>query len=108
MAAGAAFPDLIGLHAVLAAPDVSRRRILEISRDPSFLRGSGMDLGGALPPREPPHRHDLGRRHSADGGDLAEYHALGRTVHDLSFSLRSRQPQLDAGSVEICAGDAGF
>ena len=34
---GAAVPGSVRLHAVLAAPAVSRRWILEISRDPSFV-----------------------------------------------------------------------
>ena len=47
----AAVPGAVRLHAVLAAPAVSRRRLLEISRDPSFVRGAGLDFGGALPSR---------------------------------------------------------
>ena len=45
-------------------------RALEIPRGPSFFRGTGLDLGGALPSDQPDHRHHLGRRHSADGGHL--------------------------------------
>ena len=43
----------------------------------------------------------------ADGRHFAQHHALGRAVHDLPFGLRSRQSQLDAWPVQICAGDAG-
>ena len=50
---------------------------------------------------------DRGRRHPADGGDLAEHHALGRAVHDVPFGLRPRQSELDAWAVQIRAGDAG-
>ena len=67
VAAGGAVPGAVGLHAVLAAPPVSRRRILEISRDPSFLGRTRLDFGGALPPGEPVPRHHHGRRHPADG-----------------------------------------
>src|ERR1044072_2943198 len=53
LGSGRAVPDPVGLHAVLAAPDVPRRRILEVPRDPSFLRGTGLDLGGAVSSRQP-------------------------------------------------------
>src|SRR5580700_2871719 len=45
--AGPAVPGVVGLHAVLAAPAVSRRRILEISRHSPFLGRAGLDFGGA-------------------------------------------------------------
>ena len=70
--------------------------VLEISRHPSFLGRSRVDLGGAVSSGQPVHRNDPGRRHPADGGHLAQHHALGRAVHDLPLRLRSRQPELDA------------
>ena len=97
----------VRLHAVLAAPHVSRRRLLEVSRDPSFLRRSGLDFGGALSSGQSVPGNDRGRRHPADGGHLAEHHALGRAVHDVPFGVRPRQPELDAWPVQIRAGDAG-
>ena len=107
VAAGGAVPGAVGLHAVLAAPHVSRRRVLEVSRHPSFLRGSGLDFGGALPSGQPVPGNHRGRRHPADGGHLAEHHALGRPVHDVPFGVRPRQSELDARPVQIRAGDAG-
>ena len=108
LVAGDAVPGPVGLHAVLAAPHVSRRRILEISRHPSFVGGSGLDFGGALSSGQPVPRNHRGRRHPADGGHLAQHHALGRAVHDLPFGLRPRQSELDARPVQIRAGDAGL
>ena len=96
LGAGDIVPRCVRLHAVLAAPHVSRRRVLEISRHPSFLRGSRVDLGGAVSSRQPVHRNDPGRRHPADRGHLSQHHAVGRAVHDLPLRLRSRQPELDA------------
>ena len=52
-----AVPGAVRFHAVLAAPHVPRRRLLEISRHPSFLRRSRLDFGGALPPGQPVARH---------------------------------------------------
>ena len=89
----------VRLHAVLAAPHVSRRRLLEISRHPSLLGGSRVDLRGAVSSSQPVHRNNSGRRHPADCGHFSQHHAVGRTVHDLSFRLRSRQPELDVGAV---------
>src|SRR5258708_1675783 len=106
MAPGAAVPGSIGLHVVLAAPDVSRWRFLEVSRDPPFVRRAGVDLGGALPSGESYPRNHSGRRHIADGGYLAQRHALGRALHHVPFGVRSRQSELDAWSVKICAGNA--
>ena len=74
-----------------------RRRLLEVSRDPSFLRGTGLDFRGALSSGQPVHRNDHGRRHPADGGHFAQHHAVGRAVHDLPLRLRPRQPELDVG-----------
>ena len=59
-------------------------------------------------PGQPVHRNDHGRRHPADGGDLAQHHAVGRAVHDIPLRLRSRQPELDVRAVQIRAGDAGL
>ena len=86
---------------------VSRRRLLEISRDPSFIRGARLDFGGALPSGQPVPGNDRGRCHPADGRYLAEHHALGRAVHDLPFGIRPRQSQLDARPIQIRARDAG-
>ena len=107
MVTGRAVPGCIGLHAVLAAPDVSRRWFLEVSCHPSFVRGPRLDFGGALPSGEPVPGHHRGRRHPADGGDFAQHHALGRPLHHVPFGVCSRQPELDARPVQICAGDAG-
>ena len=97
LGAGDIVPRCVRLHAVLAAPHVSRRRLLEISRHPSFFGGSRVDLRGAVPSRQPVHRNDPGRRHPADRRHFSQHHAVGRAVHDLPFRLRSRQPELDVG-----------
>jgi hypothetical protein len=47
-------------HAVLVAPHVPRRRLLEISRHPSFLRGTGMDFCRAIPSGQSVRRDDIG------------------------------------------------
>src|ERR1700693_5642858 len=74
------------------------------------LHHSSEDLdwvfGGAFPPGESVPRNHSGRRHIADGGDLAERHALGRTLHHVPFGVRSRQSELDAWSVQIRTGNA--
>ena len=51
LGAGDTVPRCVRLHAVLAAPHVSRRRLLEISRHPSFLRriSSGFRRRGFIP-----------------------------------------------------------
>ncbi len=101
-------PGGVGLHALLAAPPVPWRRVLEISRRPPFVRGSGLDLGGAFSSRQPVPRHHRGRRHTADGGDFAQHHALGGALHDVPFGLRPRQSELVAWPVQIRAGNAGI
>ena len=104
---GDAVPGAVGLHAVLAAPDVSRRRVLEISRHPPFLRGSRLDLGGALPSRQSVPRHHRRRCRAADGRHLAQRDAVGRALQHLPFGVRPRQSELDAGPVQIRARHPG-
>ena len=81
--------------------------LLEIPRHPSFLGRRRLDFGGALSPREPAARHHRGRRRAADGRHFAERDAVARTVQYLPFGVRPRQPELDAGPVQIRDGDAG-
>ena len=94
-------------HDVLAAPHVPWRRVLEIPRHPSFVRGCGLDLGGALSPRQPAAGNHRGRRRAADGRHFAERDALARAVQHLPFGVRPRQSELDARPVQIRDGDAG-
>ena len=74
--------------------------------DPSFVRGSGLDFGGALPPRQPVPRNHPRRRLPADGGHFAERHALGRALQHVPFGVRPRQSELDARPVQIRARHA--
>ena len=57
---------------------------------PSFLAGTGLDLGGALPPGQHPVRHRNRRRRAAVGRHLAQRDAVGRTVHHGVIGLRPR------------------
>ena len=107
VAAGDPVPGRCRFHDVLAAPHVPWRRVLAIPRHPPFVRGCGLDFRGALSPGEPAARNHRGRRRAADGRDFAECDALARTVQYLPFGVRPRQFELEAGSVQICGGDAG-
>ena len=91
LAAGDAVPGAGRFHDVLAAPHVSRRRVLEISRHPSFVRGCGLDFGGALSSRQPASRNHRGRRRAADGRHFAERDALAR-ARSISSIRRSSTP----------------
>ena len=103
VAAGDPVPGRGRFHDVLAAPHVPWRRVLEIPRHPPFVGRCGLDLGGALSPRQPAVRHHRGRCRAADGRDFAGRDALARAVQHLPFGVRSRQPQLDARPVQIRA-----
>ena len=107
VAAGDPVPGARRLHDVLAAPDVSRRRLLEISRHPPFLGGRRLDFGGALSPRQPAARYHRGRCRAAAGGHFAGRDAVARPVQHLPFGLRPRQSQLGPRPVQICDRDAG-
>ena len=65
-------PGSVGFRAVPAAPLVPPRRLLEISRRPSFVRGPGLDFGGALPSGEFAPGNHRDRRCPADGGHFTE------------------------------------
>ena len=107
LVAGASVPDPVGLHAVLAASDVSWRRFLEISRDLSFIRRSGLDFGARF--------HPVNLFLGTIGVDVILLMAgispnvmlwVG-PVDDIPFGLRSRQSELGAGALQIRDGDAG-
>src|SRR5439155_15221427 len=108
LAAGDPVPGARRLHDVLAAPDVSRRRLLEISRHPPFIRGRRLDLGSALSSREPRARHYRGRRRVAVGGYFADRDAVAWPVQYLPFGLRPRQSQLGPRPVQVCDCNAGL
>src|SRR5258705_11396606 len=95
MASGGVVPGSVGLHAVLAAPHVSPRRFLEISRNPSFVRRSGLDFGGTLPPGEPVSGNHPGRRDIAAGGYFTQPPALGPPLQHVSFRVFFRPSVLD-------------
>ena len=71
MAAGGPVPGRGRFHDVLAAPHVPWRRVLEVPRHSPFVGRCGLDLGGALSPRQPAVRHHRGRCRAADGRHFA-------------------------------------
>src|ERR1700682_89547 len=107
VAAGGVVLRVGRFHDVLAAPHVPRRRLLEIPRHPSFVRGRGLDFGSALSPGEPAAGDHRGRRRPADGGYFAQCDALARSLQYFPFGVRPRQSELDAWSVQIRRCDPG-
>ena len=66
-----------------------------------------MDLRRRFP-RQPVHRNDHGRRDPADGGHLAEHHAVGRAVHDLPLRIVHANLNWTVGPFKYVLGDAGL
>ena len=78
-----------------------RRENVEVPRRAPFLRGAGMDLGGALPSGQPVSRQRVRRRRLAACRHLAQRLPGARALDHRPFRLRARQSRLDAGTVQI-------
>ena len=72
VAAGGDLSGRLGFDDVLDAPRIPPSRAMEVSRGPSFVRGSRLDLGRAVSSDQYFPRQRRHRRRAAAGGDLAE------------------------------------